>query len=402
MSALHAQQLSAALKKLQAASGADQEAGKAAQGGGAAPAPSPATPFAEAARSVQAGAVATFRQAFAEDLLLEGTEWDGRAASAAFERELAQRVAELRGERVRVRSSSCASRGVLHARLFCKGRQMCVHLSVCLPVLVGSQRWCASSTHSRTLRAGTTHAHSSNVCRKVHPCAPSQHKHAHEYTLAAQSCPPMRAAMRAHTLCRSRRHGLCRTRIRANTHPQSRPPMPTHAFCHAGPQPLQINKAVQAVQRQLANSLSGPVISLLDSCTPGVWRRLHAAARNVAASTGKTLLQVRVLACVCECLCVCVCACECVCVSMCVCTCMCSPRGQPSHVCVRVRALVFFWYACCLCVCMHEGGINPIFAVPAILVYTHQRLQGSRALRIAARPCAAYALCIPLAAPAGL
>jgi len=38
--------------------------------------------------------------------------------------------------------------------------------------------------------------------------------------------------------------------------------------------------------------LSGPVISLLDSCPSGLWERLHAAAQGAAASAEKTVLQV--------------------------------------------------------------------------------------------------------------
>ncbi|KAF5828748.1 RHD3/Sey1 [Dunaliella salina] len=164
VSALRSQHLNAALKDLQLATGSDRDAagisGAGGQGAGAGttdgdtstsrPALRPA-PFGEAARCVQASTTAAFRRAFAEDVRLEGTDWDGRTAAAEFEKELAERVEALRGER--------------------------------------------------------------------------------------------------------------------------------------------IEEAVQAVQRQLANAVSGPVISLLDSCTPGVWRRLHAAARNAAASTEKTLLR---------------------------------------------------------------------------------------------------------------
>ena len=38
--------------------------------------------------------------------------------------------------------------------------------------------------------------------------------------------------------------------------------------------------------------LSGPVISLLDSCPSGLWERLHAAAQGAATSSEKTVLQV--------------------------------------------------------------------------------------------------------------
>eukprot|EP00967_Tisochrysis_lutea_P044895 scaffold54464_cov14-Tisochrysis_lutea.AAC.1 len=115
VSALRSQQLNAALKDLQLATGSDRDtagvAGAAGSGAGAGAtdggtATSTASlrpaPFREAARCVQASASAAFRRAFAEDLRLEGTEWDGRAATAEFERELAERVEALRGERVGV------------------------------------------------------------------------------------------------------------------------------------------------------------------------------------------------------------------------------------------------------------------------------------------------------------
>jgi len=91
------------MKELQLATGSDREAASnnaaAAAAAGATPHAHPA-PFAEAARSVHAQGVAVFRRAFAEDLQLDGTEWDGRAAALAFEKDLTERVAVLREERV--------------------------------------------------------------------------------------------------------------------------------------------------------------------------------------------------------------------------------------------------------------------------------------------------------------
>ena len=57
------------------------------------------------------------------------------------------------------------------------------------------------------------------------------------------------------------------------------------------------------------------MISLLDSCSPGVWRRLHVAACSAAASTEKTLLHVSLSFLCCDaCIGVGVGTCNCVCV----------------------------------------------------------------------------------------
>ena len=46
------------------------------------------------------------------------------------------------------------------------------------------------------------------------------------------------------------------------------------------------------MDKQLRQMLSGPVISLLDSCPGSMWTRLHAACRDAVASAEKALFKV--------------------------------------------------------------------------------------------------------------
>ena len=56
--------------------------------------------FASVATTVAAEAAASFRAAFAEDIRIEGSAWEGRSEAAAFDEELGTRIAQMRAERV--------------------------------------------------------------------------------------------------------------------------------------------------------------------------------------------------------------------------------------------------------------------------------------------------------------
>eukprot|EP00197_Chlamydomonas_leiostraca_P006826 CAMPEP_0202877232 /NCGR_PEP_ID=MMETSP1391-20130828/30312_1 /ASSEMBLY_ACC=CAM_ASM_000867 /TAXON_ID=1034604 /ORGANISM="Chlamydomonas leiostraca, Strain SAG 11-49" /LENGTH=609 /DNA_ID=CAMNT_0049559227 /DNA_START=36 /DNA_END=1862 /DNA_ORIENTATION=- len=96
--ALHAAQLGAAQKELSLALMAAAGEGKGMDSGKGGP--GPVIPFSSAAAGVRAAAVTAFKKAFNEDLRMEGTEWDGREETAAFEAALDAHIAGVRTDKM--------------------------------------------------------------------------------------------------------------------------------------------------------------------------------------------------------------------------------------------------------------------------------------------------------------